>query len=273
MERLQLFRVKVFPTLGNQHVNRGELLHERVANCPSAELRKGYVWHIGNVETVDESTIYFRFGRTTKTTVERFKDGRFVDAEIETAPSTTVLLDWRRELCAIAGRAKLAPTTPGIASTLQRLLNEGEPRVEFPVEFEIGSLKNPDGLIESLLRAYQVQSFWLTVTRDNLFDVQKHFIKPTEETVKELRADKGKAVFTGSDIDGETAAALTRSVSASGDEAGATLRYVEGGPKVRVALKKEAVVLTADNLETLQERARVANEMRARYREIRGTVE
>ncbi len=270
MESLQLFRLKVFPSMHNQHLTKSELLRQRIEATPTAELRSGYQWHIGNIEEVDECSVYFRVGRTTKTTLERFKDGRFVDTEVEAAPSTGVLLDFELELCAIAAKSKLAPTVMGIAEKLNRLLNEGDPAPEYPIEFEIGDLKNPRGLIESLERAYQIESFWLTVTRPNLFDTEKDFIEPTEHTVEAIRAEKAKTTFSGTDMDKDKTADLARSVGASGDDAGATVRFSEGGPRERVAFSKSGVILTAEDLEDLRDRARAMREMREQYLEIRG---
>jgi hypothetical protein len=57
---------------------------------PSAELREGYRWHIGNVRLFSENTGYFAIGRTTKSSIEKFDptSGNFLDEELETSPYT-----------------------------------------------------------------------------------------------------------------------------------------------------------------------------------------
>lgn len=57
---------------------------------PSAELREGYRWHIGNIQLFSEMTGYFAIGRTTKSSIEKFDPatGNFLEEELETSPYT-----------------------------------------------------------------------------------------------------------------------------------------------------------------------------------------
>jgi hypothetical protein len=96
MLEFQLFRVKVFfpaqlPLL-ERPPSRQELLRQAIESLPSADSRRGLVWHIGNVAAVDRTGLYLRVGRTTTTTVEVFEDGRFRDQTFETAPYILLIL-------------------------------------------------------------------------------------------------------------------------------------------------------------------------------------
>ena len=50
-----------------------ELFLESLKAKPSGELRKGYIWHIGNIQYFSETTGYFAVGRTTNTTIDQGK--------------------------------------------------------------------------------------------------------------------------------------------------------------------------------------------------------
>lgn len=58
-----------------------ELLRRALEERPEAAGRLGVVWHVGNLESLDDSGIYFRFGKTTRATIEAYRDGRFGDEE------------------------------------------------------------------------------------------------------------------------------------------------------------------------------------------------
>jgi len=127
MLNFQLFRIKVYPSkqkdLFIKSKTPSEILKETILTLPEAELRKGTIWHIGNITTIDNNGLYFRIGKTTKSKIEIYQKGNFADEEFETAPYTHVILDVPLELCAIAQKTKLAPKTSGIAKRLNRLLN------------------------------------------------------------------------------------------------------------------------------------------------------
>ena len=63
----QLFRVKVLfrsqmPLLAARP-DRPEIVKRVISSLPSAEFRKGMVWHVGNVDEIDANGFYFRVGR------------------------------------------------------------------------------------------------------------------------------------------------------------------------------------------------------------------
>ncbi len=92
MLEFQLFRIKVFPSPQDDlfEARKGplEILSEVVTSFPEFELRQDFVWHIGNVAQFDLNALYFRIGRTSKSTIEVYKDGRFLDQEF--CPCLTV---------------------------------------------------------------------------------------------------------------------------------------------------------------------------------------
>ena len=117
MLEFQMFRIKVYPSpqslLFEPPKTPPEIIEDVILSLPSVELRKGMIWHIGNISTLEEGGLYFRIGRTTKSTLEIYENGNFEEQEFETAPYTHMVLDIRLELCAIAKKSKLSPKTTG----------------------------------------------------------------------------------------------------------------------------------------------------------------
>lgn len=176
MLEFQLFRLKVFPTnqadLFRGEMTRAEVLSAVIRSLPEVELRagSGSVWHIGNVADLDPNAMYFRLGRATISTAERYRDGNFVDEPDEVAPYTHVLIDAKLELCAIARKPRVSPTAKGIANAFARLLNEAPEGSKVQARFEIAALADPEEFIELLATAHSVSKFWVTFSKPNPFD-------------------------------------------------------------------------------------------------------
>ena len=81
MLEFQMFRIKVYPSpqgfLFEPPKTPSEILKDVILSLPSAELRKGMIWHIGNLSPIKEGGLYFRIGRTTKSTLEIYENGNF----------------------------------------------------------------------------------------------------------------------------------------------------------------------------------------------------
>ena len=113
MINFHLFRIMVYPSkqidMFEKEKTPSQILRETIQSFPSVELRKGKIWHIGNVTPIDDIGIYFRVGRTSKYKIEVYQDGNFIDEEFDAAPYTHTLLDIELEICAIAEKPKLSP--------------------------------------------------------------------------------------------------------------------------------------------------------------------
>lgn len=67
MASIYLFRIKAIKApLFNAKMTPAGLLSEIIINKPSSELRRGYIWHIGNVKQINDEGYIFAAGRTTK---------------------------------------------------------------------------------------------------------------------------------------------------------------------------------------------------------------
>jgi hypothetical protein len=103
-----LFRAKFIrpsqASLFQSNLTSTVLFLQALEERPSAELRRDYIWHIGNIRHFSEHTGYFTVGRTTNSTIEKFDDitGDFVEEELEASPYTHCVFDARIGFVGIA---------------------------------------------------------------------------------------------------------------------------------------------------------------------------
>jgi len=276
MLEFQLFRIKVYPSkqreLFAREGTRPQMLRETIQSLPAGEFRRGLTWHIGNVTPIDESGLYFRLGRTSTSTLEIYDEGAggFIDQEFETAPYTHAILDVQLEVCAIAKKTRLSPTTPGIARQFVRLLNESEKAVDVQACFEIDDVKEPDDFIAHLKQAYSISKFWVLFSRPNAFDANEHFVKPFQRMVEASNGEKGKAELKGQNLNPETLAAVARSAAATGDDAGAWLKTSRQARRVKKQLRGSSVNTSHEDVADERQRRTVLDRVRELYRKVRG---
>jgi len=273
MIEFQLFRIKViFPTQSQVfgETNRAKVLRKVISEDASAELRKGRISHIGNVEMIDDSGIYFRFGRTTTTTLEVFKEGKFLDQEFETAPYTHVLLDVDLQLVAIARKPKLARSPLGIARQLARLLQATSSASLEGVTFELSEINDPKEFIHHLQEAYNISKFTIWYTRPNPIDAEELFVKPFQRLLSETGGQKGKTELRGNDLNASTLVEISRSAGRTGDNAVAELRQSEGGKKVSKHLRGNPIVLSHRDLADTDARRSLLDLIRRTFNRLLG---
>ena len=276
MLNFQLFRIKVHPSqprdLFKTEKTRPEMLRETIASLPAGEFRAGLTWHVGNVIPIDHAGLYFRFGRTSTSTLEIYdqKMGSFVDQEFETAPYTHIVVDIEMELSAIARKPRLSPTTSGIARQLMRLLNESKKAVEFEATFEIDDIKDPEDFISHLKRAYSISKFSVFFSRLNAFDANKDFVKPLQGLLEASNGEKGKAELKGKALKSEILEAVARSAAATGDDATALIRPDMEAAPVMKRLRGSAAVISQEGVADKKEQRQLLERVRTLYRKIRG---
>jgi len=276
MLTFQLFRIKVFPPI-QQHLfdgerTRSEILREAIHSLQNAIFRGKSTWHVGNVRSIDENALYFRLGRSKIATLEIFDEekGGFVDQKFETAPYTHAIVDIDLEICAIAEKPSLSPSTAGIARRFERLLNEYASGSEFHATFEIEELKDPEDFITHIRKAYSISKFWVQFSRPNATDADADYIKPFQKWLEASNGEKGKAEIKGENLNSEVVEAVARSAAATGDNAGAWFKPETDIKAVKKQLKGSSVNISYDDKidDTLWTTfiARVRNT----YRKIRG---
>jgi hypothetical protein len=274
MLEFQLFRIKAYPPIQTQLFTKPksppEILQETIRSHPSVELRKGMIWHIGNILNIDKDGLYFRVGRTTKSMIAVYQNGNFADEEFETAPYTHVILDVPLEICGIANNSKLSPKTRGIANRFIRLLNESDYARNLKAKFEIGEINDPEDFVTHLLRAYSISKFWITFSRPNIFDANEDFVKPMGKVLKELDGEKGKTELDGPKLKPSGLEELARSAASTGNDASALLIEEETGRKVKKRLKGNPITLSQEDVADKKQRKNLLQRIRDLYRKIRG---
>jgi len=95
---------------------------------PSAELRRGHIWHIGNIRLFSETTGYFAVdGRPTRQSRSSTEaTGNFVEEELATSPYTHCVFDASIGLLGVAQKASLARSAKGVAARIDELLSRSE---------------------------------------------------------------------------------------------------------------------------------------------------
>jgi len=273
MLEFQLFRAKVYPSgqlqLFEPPAAPADILRQAIKGLPSSELRRGITWHIGNLTTLDDHGLYFRVGRISKSTIEIYEDGAFVDEEFETAPYTHVVMDVPLGVCAIAKKARLSPYVQGIANQFGRLLDRSDAAKRHKAEFEIDAISDPEDLISYLDRATSVSKFWVTFKRPNPFDANADFIQPMQRLLNGSGASKGKTEIEGKELVVKSLEELARSAAATGDEATARMSLEPNKPTVKKSLRGNPVVLQQEDLADTPQKQQLLQRMRKAYQKVR----
>jgi hypothetical protein len=270
----QLFRIKVyFPTQRDFYLlnkTPSMVLRSLIETKPSDALRKGHVWHIGNIQNIGKNGAYFRIGRTSRATIEMFHDGAFTDIEFEAAPYTHVVIDYNLEVCAFARKTRLSQYTSGIANQLQRLLNRTENVIEHEITCEVSPISDPNDLICYLKKSVMVKRFWISLSRPNPFDIDNDFGKPMQRVLSETGGSKAKVDITSeTGLDPKRLIELTRSAAATGEDAAAFLKPAEDSKFQTMRLKGNSVTFKSEVSEEGNVWSDILERLRGLYRKIR----
>ena len=253
------------------HDNRPpeEILLAGIKQKPSAEFRKNYIWHIGNLSMLDSKSGYFAIGRTTKTTLSKFDEiaKDFVEEPSETSPFTYVVFDAPLGLMAIAKKSLLAPTTTSIASIIDKLLERTSPVMANGIDVAIDIIPDPSSFIDKIRTVYALKGFTASFTGPNPFDADEYFQKPLSVYLKEANGDVGKASIWGNDLDRDVVEAVARSTASTGNEASAKIITNVGERLTKINMKGDPVKLLYDD--EAHKMSDVYTDMKQAYQELR----
>lgn len=210
---------------------------------PSAELRKGYIWHIGNLRMFSSDTGYFAVGRTTNATIEKFDEtsGNFVEEELETSPYTHCVFNAQLGILGVARKSSLSVTAKGIAARIEQLLSISSVVAQNTISVEIAPIPDPEGFLRALVSAYRVMRFSATFHGPNPFDADEHFQKPLSVYLSAAGGQKGKTQIQGEDLKRDVLEAVTRSTAATGNEASARIARSKAQKPITINLKGDPV--------------------------------
>lgn len=273
MIRFQLFRLRLFlePTLFNQDVDRIKVLRETILEKPSAELRKGFWWHVGNVKELGSNGAYFALGRTTKSMVELYDPEKkdFIVDEHPESPYTHAYIDFPFQVLAIGYKPRLAPYTKTIAKQLERLLNQQEKLQHVDMASDIAPLNDPRDFLTHLKEADVVGNFTAEFTLPNPFDSEEDFEKPFQRFIRASDGNKGKATVSGPDLNREVIENIARACASSGNDASARMKDTEQSRFRTRHLKGRAVTLDYDDEDPEESPESFMDAIRETYKAIR----
>lgn len=236
---------------------------------PSAELRKGFDWHIGNIQMFSDSSGYFAFGRTTTSTIEKFDSisGNFLEEQLEASPYTHCVFDAAIGFIGIAKKQNLSQTPKGIARRLEQLLSLTNVVKENGISVEVRPIPDPEGFLNAINSAYRVFSFSATFRGPNPFDADEFFQKPMSVYLSSANGLKGKTTINGEDLSRDVLQEVTRSTAATGNEASAKLQKAMGQKAITVNLKGDPLKRKYDDETHAPES--VLNELTRLYKKVR----
>lgn len=239
-----------------------------LAERPSAEFRRDYTWHIGNLHQIGDLTGYFAVGRNSPTSIPKWDPiaGDFFDAPEVTGPYTPVVFDAHIGLIAIERQTDLAPTTEEIALKVERLLQRTASILRDNVDVKIDPIADPAGFVSRIESAYAVKVFTASFTGPNPIDADDLFQRPLSVYLNATNGSRGTATVRGSHLNTETVAAVARSTAATGNTASASVQDERGGPRVRVKLSGDPLRL---NYTEQPQPKTVLGDAQSKYREVR----
>lgn len=248
-----------------------EIMLTALNQAPQLEAKRGYVWHIGNIQyfSAAKDTGYFAVGRTTRDTLPRFDPERrqFLEEEFETSPYTHCVFDSKLGLVGIAKNTNLAPTAKGIASRLQHLFEQASVIVENEVTVEISPIPDPEGFLKAIASAYRVSRFTAHFSGPNPFDADKFFQKPLSVYLSAANGEKGKAAIQGQDLNREVVSAVARSTAATGNAASARITKARSQRPITINLEGDPVKRRYE--EALHDPKKVLQDLTNLYERIR----
>jgi len=246
-----------------------EILLSAIKDKPSAEFRRNYIWHIGNLTMFNDISGYFAIGRTTKTTLSKFDDTskNFIEELSDTSPFTYVVFDAQLGLFSIAKKSSLAPSTISIASIIDKLFERTQAVISNNIDVIIDIIPDPTSFIEKIRSVYALKGFTASFTGPNPFDADDYFQKPLSVYLKQANGDMGKASIWGNDLDRDVVEAVARSTASTGNEASAKVIVEYGMRSTRINMKGDVIKLTYD--EETHKLLDVYSDMKHAYKEVR----
>jgi len=271
---MYLFRVKVQEEaqrrLFSSSQSRSNFTLGLIGGKPHAENRRGYTWHIGNVQMVGAHDVIFAVGRTTKTSREQYDEesGDFLEVEDEEAPFTFAYFESQLGVLGILPKSRLAPTVRGIARNLGAMLND-QPEVQREgLRIEISELWDPEGFLQQVHEAFAVVGFTIEFGHPNPWDVEEDFHRPLERYLQQADGAKGRTTVQGEDLDRDTIEKVVRSIASVGNDASARLRNRRGHPPVVRRLRGDPVQVSLDE-DHIERPASVFEAIRRAYGQLR----
>jgi len=252
-----------------------EIIRAAIEEKPFKEIRKGNTWHIGNIEQIGRTGLFFAFGRVTKSIVEKFDEeaGDFIEEPEEQAPYTYVILDLEYQVCAVAHKYKIAPRVSQIANNLAKLLNETNKAKDNNLTLVMAEISDPHEFLEYVRSAHVIRKFDVGFSPPNPWDVEEDFQKPMEKYLEVSGGSKGKTTIQGGNLEKGPIEKLAAAAAATGNSASAQLQQEHDGNFITKRIGRNPTSLVADEIATQDEKNSLLSKIVELYQSIRNAGE
>lgn len=270
-----LFRIKVaFPSqlmMFGEQSSPPDIIKQAINEKPSKEIRKGNVWHIGNIEEVGKDGLFFALGREKKSIIDKYDSasGDFVDVEDEQAPYTYVFIDLKFQVCAISHKAKVSQNVSASAKNLANLLKETEIANANGYTFNLLEIQDTSEFLELISNAFAIKEFSISFSPPNPWDVEPDFQRPMQNLLQETGGVGGVTKINGDSLNNQILRKLTSSAAATGNKASAKIQEASDGRAVLKKLGGNPATVSTDRINTAQEKLDLMAQVRKFYLFIR----
>lgn len=225
-----------------------DILENGLKEKPSVALRRNNVWHIGNIEYLDDGEGRFAIGRTTLTNVEKFDEGtgNFTEVLDDSGPYTFVYFDSKLGLLGIGKKAKVAADVQAIGRKIQKLLSMTRSVRQNKIDVRVEFIRDPEGFLQKIRAAYAIKRFKATFTGPNPVDADELFQKPMSYYCQQLNGQQGNVIVSGESLNEEAVASVAKSTAATANDASALIQKNRGERPVNVSFRGDAKKVIAD---------------------------
>ena len=274
-----LFRIKIerssslFADLADPTLSHGEIILAAIEKKGSHSLRNGQQWRIGNLERLNDTSVFFALGRIAQKTRDLYDDeaGNFVEVPSDEAPHTYVVVDLELQVCAIARKTIVSRTTMAAAKNLQSILNathKRDPETSH-LTFALSPIEDPESFIDLIKSAFRVSEFTVQFSLPNPTDTEEQFMKPMQRYLQDARGNRGQTTIRGEELDTDLIEQMARSAASSGNGARARIQSApDSQPAMRRSVGSQANV-AKEEIATDDDKRQLAKLIRAAYRRIR----
>jgi len=207
-----------------------EIVAQSFLARPTAKVRRGAIWHIGNTELEEDGTVSFALGREAIVKAQEYDTARreFREIDQSQAPFTVGVYDPRNQTAGILIRGGVSLGVREVAKKLQTLLEEAGIARKNNSEIVVDFIPDPSGFIEVLRHAHRITRHEFEFSPPNPPDDNKYIKEPLKKFAQRVGASEGKTSVKGPNLDKDELIELTREIVASGDEASANIQMEPG---------------------------------------------
>ncbi|EFL52034.1 hypothetical protein DesfrDRAFT_1203 [Solidesulfovibrio fructosivorans JJ]] len=291
MDRFYFFRLKLVNKRDQKtlfELDRGKLLLEIIKLRPSAYVRKGIEWIMANTEEIDDKSVFFKFGRLTTKSRDKYDPTHrlFIETEDDIVESTKCLYDSFNQVLAIE-KCSATPLPTTLAKYIMYIINnfsEG-PLFQYLKKDEqnffklcrcqVDPIPNPIDFIEHLSSAFKITEFDVTFFRKNPFDFNEMLEKPLQNFLEETDGETSTAgVRSEEGLKSQPLIELTHAAAATGSDASARVQKTPELRSEKIQLKSKFNIANIDieevHAKNKQELIQLLNALRDKYKSIRG---